>query len=381
MNFLTQHILQVIAQYHGSVPLAIFLKSYSKQHPKLGSRDRKALAEGVYIFYRSVLFLDAELDTLETIKQGYYLCKSQNSYLAKMLNITPEDSRQVDAYAPELGVPLSASVDEVKWLKSHWQQPRVYIRIVQNEGLIFELLDQNNVAYIKENFPQEYGASYSCISVHNSAPIDKILFPEDYVIQDRSSQIALLIATQYWKEINPKYIWDVCSGAGGKTLLIKQLNKEYKILASDVRKSILFNLKGRCHNYGIDDITTKQIDATLPSAIAQQLGKKQYDIVLCDVPCSGSGTWSRTPEQLYFFNAEFFDQFAHLQYPIAHNTIPYIKKGGIMVYITCSVMHHENEHVVTQLQANDSLELLHQEMILGMDHQADTLFVSIFKKL
>lgn len=381
MNFLTQHITGIISTYDGSVPLAIYLKGYFKQYPKIGSRDRKAIAEGVYIYYRSALFLDPGTEVLEIIRQGYYLCRSSNAFLAHKLGIDPDVPVPADAYAPEIGVPLSVSVDEAAWLKSHWTQPDVFIRIVQNEGLVLELLDQNQIPYEKEDFPARYHAAYTCIRVPNSAPIDKILFPEDYVIQDRSSQLALLTASGFWKDRSPSYFWDVCSGAGGKTLQLKHLDPQYHITASDIRKSILFNLKGRCANYGFKDILTKEIDATDPAAIRKQLGQKQYDVVLCDVPCSGSGTWSRTPEQLYFFNAEYFDRFAHLQYPIAVNTIPFIRKGGLLVYITCSVMHHENEGVTGQLSAHPELKLLHQEIIDGVAHKADTLFTAIFEKL
>lgn len=381
MNFLTQHITDIIGTYKGDVPLAIFLKGYFKQYPKIGSRDRKAIAEGVYIYYRSALFLSPEAAILDIIRQGYYLCHSNNAFLARKLAIDPAVPLPADAYAPETGVPISSAVDATAWLKSHWTQPDVFIRIVQNEGLVFELLEQNNIPYQTEDFPARYEAAYTCIRVPNSAPIDKILFPEDYVIQDRSSQLALLTASRLWNTSNPVTFWDVCSGAGGKTLQLKHLDPNYHITASDIRKSILFNLKGRCANYGFKDIVTKEIDATDPGAIRKQLGQRTYDVVLCDVPCSGSGTWSRTPEQLFFFDAEYFDRFAHLQYPIAAHTIPYVKKGGMLVYITCSVMHHENEAVTERLSEHPELQLLHQEIIDGVAHRADILFVAVFQKL
>lgn len=381
MNFISQHLLQIIADYNGELPLSIFLKSYFKQHPKLGSRDRKAITEGVYIYYRSVLFLDTNASPLTIIQQGYFLCKSDNSFLARQIGVDSNKPPIIDAYAPEIGTPLSPGLDEDVWLKSIWKQPRVFIRIIQNHGLAMELLEQNNISYQIETFPAEYGANYTCISVPNSAPIDKILFSEDYIIQDRSSQIALLIAAKYTQQA-PDYIWDVCSGAGGKTLLLHQLYPNATVLASDNRKSILHNLKGRCANYGYKTVKTLQLDATLPEEIAKQLGKKQYDVVVADVPCTGSGTWSRTPEQFFFFNAAYFDQFAHLQYPIAANTLPYLKKGGLLVYITCSVMQHENEAVTNKLLSQQpNMRLLHQELILGMEHLADTLYVAVFKKI
>lgn len=373
MNFIIQHIATVIEKYDASVPLAIFLKAYFKEQPKIGSRDRKAISEGVYIYYRSALFVDNSLPLEQQLQQGYLLCESQNSFLGYKLGIDEHVALE-DIYAPEIGVKLSEGVDEEAWLKSHWSQPDVFLRIVNNEGLVLELLEKNEIPFEQENIDE-----ITCIRVPNSAPIDKVLFNDDYVIQDRSSQIALLTAKRYWDE--PQTIWDVCAGAGGKTILLQQLyQNQLKIVASDIRKTILYNLRARATAYDLKQIKTKIIDSTNPENIAQEINQK-FDVVLCDVPCTGSGTWSRTPEQLYFFNAEYFDQFAHLQYPIAKNATPYVKDGGFLVYITCSVFAHENEGVVEQLIANEGLKLVHQEMILGMELGADTLFVAVLQKV
>lgn len=377
MNFITQHITQIIEKFDGTTPLAIFLKDYFKKDNKIGSRDRKAISEGVYIYYRSALFLDAEQDVLDTIRQGYVLCKSQNSYLKYKLDLPEVLDEKVDAYAPEVGVPLSEGVDMDEWLKSHWYQPDLFIRIVQNEELVLDLLQKNNIAYTVEKLTP----AYTCLRLPNSAPIDKLLLPEDYVIQDRSSQLALINAKKTWQAKQPKFFWDVCAGAGGKTLQLQQLYKnELKIIASDVRASILHNLRSRCLNYGIKGVSTSILDATSPEAIAKGLGKKNFDVVLCDVPCTGSGTWTRTPEQLFFFDAEYFDRFEHLQYPIVLNASKYVSHKGYLVYITCSVFKHENEAVVDKLVKNTAFELVHSEMILGMQEQSDTLYIAILKR-
>ncbi len=215
----------------------------------------------------------------------------------------------------------------------------------------------------------------------NTAAIDKVLQVEDYVIQDKSSQEALLKGLSFTNSSSKSTFWDVCAGAGGKALLLQALyNNKAKITATDIRKSILFNLKNRCNTYQIPNIRPMVLDATRAQNIQQQLKQQKFDIILCDVPCSGSGTWSRTPEQFYFFDEAFFEQFAHLQAPIVVNSSEYLNEKGYLIYITCSVFKHENEAVVEKILSQTSLQLVHQQMILGMQDKADSLFVAIFQK-
>lgn len=377
MNFICQHILDIINQFDGANPLTYFLKDYFKQHKNIGSRDRKAISEGVYIYYRSALFLPANDNPIEIIKKGYLLCDSNNSLLANKLAIV-SDSEIGDIFAPDVQIPLSTSIDFESWLKSHWKQPDLYIRIVQNETLVIDLLKKNNVPFTIETFTN----LYKCISIPNGYPVDKILLPEDYVVQDKSSQLALLQAFQYLQNLPNPRIWDVCAGAGGKSLLLQQLfNQQAQIIGSDIRKSILFNLKNRCHQYQMQHIKPMVIDATNSTSIAQQLKQKMFDLVLCDVPCSGSGTWSRTPEQLFFFDEQYFDQFKHLQLPILSNASKYVKQNGYLAYITCSVFEHENETVINNfLTTHPAFACLESTMITGYHNKADSLFVTILQK-
>src|SRR5690606_8520882 len=101
MNFISQHIATIIHKYDGSAPLSLYLKDYFKQHKNIGSRDRKAISEGVYIYYRSALFLDSQDDPIEIIKQGFILCDSTNTFLAQKLDIDAHTKLQ-DIYAPDV---------------------------------------------------------------------------------------------------------------------------------------------------------------------------------------------------------------------------------------------------------------------------------------
>jgi len=103
-------------------------------------------------------------------------------------------------------------------------------------------------------------------------------------------------------------------------------------------------------------------------------------MIIADVPCSGSGTWSRTPEQLYFFQEIKIEEYSKLQKRIASNAIPELQPGGSFVYITCSVFKKENEDVAMHIKENFHLQLRQMEVLKGYDKKADSMFVALFEK-
>jgi 16S rRNA (cytosine967-C5)-methyltransferase len=114
--------------------------------------------------------------------------------------------------------------------------------------------------------------------------------------------------------------------------------------------------------------------------IAQAPLKQQqkFDLIVCDAPCSGSGTWSRTPEQLYFFDENKIEYYPGLQKKIVSNVVKNLQAGGFLVYITCSVFKNENEEVVKFIQEQLSLQLINMEYLKGYDQKADSLFTALF---
>ncbi len=103
-------------------------------------------------------------------------------------------------------------------------------------------------------------------------------------------------------------------------------------------------------------------------------------MIICDAPCTGSGTWGRTPEQLYFFAKGKIDQYSLLQKKIATNVVPYLKKGGYFLYITCSGFRKENEEIVEYIEKDINLRKIELKILKGYDKKADTMFVSLFQK-
>jgi 16S rRNA (cytosine967-C5)-methyltransferase len=143
---------------------------------------------------------------------------------------------------------------------------------------------------------------------------------------------------------------------------------------SDIRESILANLDERFRSAGLVKYQRKQLDLTQNND--QALHDYEFDGIILDAPCSGSGTWGRTPEMIAQFESPKIDFFQRLQKTIATNVIKHLKPGKPLIYITCSVFKAENEDVVDYLTKDCGLKLESIEVLKGYGHKADSMFVA-----
>jgi 16S rRNA (cytosine967-C5)-methyltransferase len=101
---------------------------------------------------------------------------------------------------------------------------------------------------------------------------------------------------------------------------------------------------------------------------------------VADVPCSGSGTWARTPEQISQFDERSIEDYSILQRKILSNLIPQLAPNGYLLYLTCSVFAQENEEKVNYLMQKHSLISVEKRMIKGYLHRADSMFAALFQR-
>jgi len=167
--------------------------------------------------------------------------------------------------------------------------------------------------------------------------------------------------------------------AGGNRFLLLISLKNIHLTVTDKRKNILDNLRLRFSKAGITNYAIGLADLQAPCP-APGFTSGPFDLIIADVPCSGSGTWSRTPEQLTFFNKKDIDAYALLQKKIIENTVSHLRDDGYFLYITCSVFKKENEENVAFIQQKFHFNLLAMEYLKGDEIQADTLFVAVLKR-
>jgi 16S rRNA (cytosine967-C5)-methyltransferase len=101
-----------------------------------------------------------------------------------------------------------------------------------------------------------------------------------------------------------------------------------------------------------------------------------FDAVLADVPCSGSGTWSRTPEWLSYFSEDMLQRYVKNQKIIIGNAVKKLKTGGKLIYITCSVYADENEQNINWFLQNLPLKPDTQCYFQFSKAGGDTLFAA-----
>lgn len=199
-------------------------------------------------------------------------------------------------------------------------------------------------------------------------------------IQDLASQlIARAIAVKPGQKV-----WDTCAGAGGKTLAIAaQMNNKGAVVATDLHDYKLEELRRRVKRAGFFNVRSfswnGEAPLRLPKEIAQQQG---FDWVLVDAPCSSSGTWRRNPDARWRFDEADTAELIQLQRTILRNAAAGVRKGGNLVYATCSWQVSENEAQVNWfLQQHPQFALQFQRIVGAPELDADTMFVAVLKSL
>lgn len=371
---------QVLASYDGKLPLHRHLIVYFKQNKQMGSSDRRWASRYIYSYFRLGKAL-LDLPVVERLAVADFLCNNDLSLITEhtfsvaiehIATPIADKVAFVKAQYPgfqlkdvfPFGKQLSDGIDQHEFLLSLFTQPDLFIRVrethlptikakVEDAGIVVKTLSETTLA------------------LPNGTKLEQIIDDARlYQVQDFSSQ-----KTGNYFEPKPyEYWWDCCAASGGKSLLIHSLEPKVKLLVSDVRETSLGNLQERFQLAGIRDYQKKAID--LLQNNDQILHHYEFDGILLDAPCSGAGTWGRTPEMLYFFEEYKVANYAKLQKAIAENVVKYLKPGKPLIYMTCSVFKEENEEVVEHLLDNFFLKLERKELISGYGDKADSMFVA-----
>ncbi len=163
-------------------------------------------------------------------------------------------------------------------------------------------------------------------------------------IQDEASQaIPLLLGVQLQDTV-----LDLCAAPGGKTPpLVRGAGSEGTVVATDRHAHRLRAMRNQFERLGLGSVQIVELDAAhdLPFG-------RQFDRILVDAPCSGTGTLARHPEIRWRLRPEQFSEFHQLQVGILASAIKQLAPGGRIVYSTCSMEPEENEEVVSEALAN-----------------------------
>jgi 16S rRNA (cytosine967-C5)-methyltransferase len=320
----------------------------------------------------------------ERILAGKFLCSSEPDELLQELK--PEWNNKIHLSVKEKLLLFGAEWKDVfprqdelsdgiyfeKFAASFFIQPDLFIRLRPGH----EKNVKNKLVDAGIFFKQ---INSTCLSLPNASKLEKILeLNKEAVIQDYSSQrVGELLQMVRPDGSYQVKVWDCCAASGGKSILAKDILGNIDLTVSDVRESILANLKKRFKEAGIGNYNSFVADLAESKTEIKNL---HPDLIIADVPCTGSGTWARTPEQISFFSAGKIDDYAALQKKIITNAVSYLKPGGYLLYITCSIFKKENEEAVDFIKEQFRFQLIKVELLKGYSLKADTMFAALLQK-
>lgn len=374
---------------------------FFRQRRYLGSHDRRELAESVYgvLRHRRLLqTLVAGVDEEKTSTPSWLLAAHQIHFaqrspenVSEAAPLSLPQTKKIAEQSPQelgrgnIGVRLSFPDWLVAALQQQWGEESVALLEALNQPPPLTLR-VNTLTATRENCLHElqqrgYECSPTALSPMGIQLAKRTnLFALDlfqdgwFELQDEGSQIVSLL-------LDPKPNWrvaDVCAGGGGKTLHLASLMKNRgELFAFDVSAPRLENLKKRARRSGIHNV---RVQALAPSDLPQNL-LGQMDAILIDAPCSGTGVLRRNPDAKWKITPETVSELAAKQHAIIAHYARLLKRGGRLVYATCSLLAEENEKIVESfLNESESFRASNAAAILqryGLAHLAEGSFMKL----
>jgi 16S rRNA (cytosine967-C5)-methyltransferase len=344
-----------------------------KQNPKWGARDRRFIAETTYDIVRWYRFLqnitEAEENDYWKLLGGWCVLhqvplpaweefKGLNEKRILERNIKMKSIRRFRESIPDWLDTLGEQELGKRWEKELHalnEEAAVVLRAntlkISAKDLQYSLRESEVETDYLRDFPD------ALVLTERQNIFRHPAFKEGmFEVQDAASQF---IAP--FLRVSPGMrVIDACAGAGGKTLHLAAIMKNKgRIIAMDVEAFKLEELQKRAKRAGVNNLEIRQIES---SKTIKRL-ENSADRLLLDVPCSGLGVLKRNPDAKWKLSGEFIENVKELQQHILQDYCNMLKKDGLMVYSTCSVLPSENERQVDKfLERNgDKFELVDQK--------------------
>ncbi|HEY4010273.1 MAG TPA: methyltransferase domain-containing protein, partial [Acidobacteriaceae bacterium] len=149
---------------------------------------------------------------------------------------------------------------------------------------------------------------------------------------------------------SPERIWDACAAPGGKTAVLAERHPTAELLATDISPRRLQAMRRRFER----ELPDRKIRVLQADAAELSASEGSFDLILCDLPCSGTGTLARNPEIRHRLQPPEFGRQAARQREILTAALKRLRPGGRLLYSTCSLEAEENEAVVESVLGEKS---------------------------
>jgi 16S rRNA (cytosine967-C5)-methyltransferase len=339
---IVRHIHDAVA---AGQPADSTLANHFRSHRELGSRDRRFLSDLVFSYFRwrgwtqnmdfkSALILSHRLDAIDI--------HPAIAVLADPWNLHALGEWPIDRKAAEVGgVCIEGLVPA--WLREVLDEPDIHL------GKCIEAFQKRPPTWwrLPKGREQELTAVLEKQSIllgrHEAVPRalavsgSRNLRPFGAEIQDLASQCVGLLCDpkpgESW--------WDVCAGAGGKSLHLADLMENRgSIFATDIREYALEELRRRANHAGSGIISVASV-SDRRSFFSDRKSPPQFDGVLVDAPCSGIGTWSRNPDARWRTPVNDVRDRARIQAELLRESAEKVRPGGRLVYAVCTMTRME----------------------------------------
>ncbi len=327
---------------------------------KMDPEVRNALRLGAYqILFTRVPVQAAVAETVKILKRrrGQWIVNFVNAILRELSRRKDEISlppREMDPVAY-----LSVRYSYPRWLVERWlsrfgeEETEALLKAGNERPVLvvrantLRLTRDQLLLYLKAEIPEAAPCKYSPdgIVLHgfHGRITDLKAFKVGWLqVQDEASQLVSYL-------VGPRpgeRILDACAGVGGKTTHLAQLMRNTgRIYAMDVLPWRLERLKENAKRLGVTNIEVITGDAT--KAI-ETLGGNFFDRILIDAPCTGTGVIRRHPDIKWARRPEDLIRVPEKQLALLKSLAPLLKRGGAMVYATCSLEPEENEEVINR---------------------------------
>jgi 16S rRNA (cytosine967-C5)-methyltransferase len=351
---------------------------------RLGSRDRRLYRELVYTVLRYLPWIEPLLDSApsDAVARTAWLA-ADTAPLRPFREAATEGMPPCPPGVVERARALGTSAESLipAWFRAECPEAFALplLDVLQSRAPLWVRIQTEDTGPVFAEFERREWAFRMSPLLANAAalPLDADVTKTDAYregrveIQDVGSQLILASV-----EVRPGGHWlDACAGAGGKTLqLASLLGSHGHVTARDTRRAALAELSARAGRSGLH----KRVSV---GSLTNPAGG--FDGVLVDAPCTGSGTWRRSPHLKWVTTEKGVRDAAAVQLNLLRVNSALVRRGGTLVYATCSLCRSENESVVEAFLGENKgfTAVVGGRRLMPQDHDGDGYFVASFRRL
>ncbi|MCD8029039.1 MAG: 16S rRNA (cytosine(967)-C(5))-methyltransferase RsmB [Erysipelotrichaceae bacterium] len=351
---------------YGTVTYQLYLDYIIKENitGRIKSYERLLLMMSLY----QMLFMDAIPD-YAIINEAVELAKNKGKRTAGFINASLRKLSNVQISLDDLSEDKRLSIETshplwlVRLLMKQYGKDTAIDILHANNTIPKQTARVNTLLTKIEDILQIEGFSQASLSkdgvYYDGAIISTDVYKQGLItIQDESSHLVARLLNPHSSD----YLLDMCAAPGGKTThLAALMNNKGKIEAYDLYEHKINLINQLCQRLHVTNVCTHCYDSTKLLDIYQE---ETFDKILLDTPCSGLGVIKRKPEIKYHDNS-ILDELEKIQEKLLENAYPILKKGGQMVYSTCTLNKKENEKQIQAfLLRHSDMKILEEKTLL-----------------